>query len=103
MIRTIPLLGAATLALAACNNMSSVSGAPVRVAQASQVAQCKYVIDLTDTPGMYGALATQGQDYARKMILDDAARAGANTVVFDKVDPGGMVTEVKATAYSCPG
>jgi hypothetical protein len=89
-------------ALAGCmNDMSSISSAPVRVAQASEVAQCRYVLNLNDRPGLYGQLATQGQDYARKAILDQAAQSGANTVVFDKVEPGSMVTEITATGYRC--
>jgi hypothetical protein len=89
-------------ALAGCmNDMSTVSSAPVRVVAAGEVAQCKYITNVSDRPGMYGALATQGQEYARKAILDQAAQSGANTVVFDKVEPGTMVTEITATAYRC--
>ena len=89
-------------ALAGCmNDLSTVSSAPVRVVSEGEVTQCKYVVNLNDRPGMYGALATQGQDYARKAILDQAAQAGANTVVFDKIDPGTMVTEITATGYRC--
>ncbi|MDE3078622.1 MAG: hypothetical protein KGI94_01155 [Paracoccaceae bacterium] len=57
--------------------------------------------NISDKPGLYGALASQGIDYARKVIIDGAAQAGANTVVFDPVDPGTMVTELTATAYRC--
>lgn len=84
---------------AACTSPQPAS--PVRIAQASEVAQCAYVVNLSNKPGLYGQLATQGEAYARKAILDDAARAGANTVVFDKVEPGAMVTEITATAYHC--
>ncbi len=88
------------VAAAGCTNPAA-SAAPVRVAQASEVTQCKYIEDLTNRPGVYGVLATEGLSYARKGILDEAARDGANTVVFQQVEPGGMVTEVKATAYRC--
>ncbi len=83
------------------NDSSSIATAPVRVATAAEVTQCKYVINLSNRPGLYGAFATQGQDYARKSILDGAAQSGANTVVFDKIEPGSMVTELTATAYRC--
>lgn len=90
------------LALASCSNgMSSVPSAPVRVATKAEVAHCAYVTNISDTPGLYGALASQGIDYARKAVLDGAAQAGANTVVFDPVDPGAMVTKLTATAYRC--
>ncbi|MDE3123595.1 MAG: hypothetical protein KGK00_17630 [Paracoccaceae bacterium] len=90
------------LALASCSNAaSSVASAPVRVATKAEVARCAYVTNISDKPGLYGALASQGIDYARKAIIDGAAQAGANTVVFDPVDPGTMVTELTATAYRC--
>lgn len=94
------LSATALLALAAACTAPQ-SSAPVRVADASQVGQCKYLEDLNNRPGLYGQLATQGVEYARKAILDQAAADGANTVVFQKVDPGAMVTELKATAYRC--
>lgn len=101
-LRLLPLLPVLVLALGGCMNGSSpVPTAPVRVASAAEVTQCKYVMNLSDKPGLYGAFATQGQDYARKSILDSAAQAGANTVVFDKIEPGSMVTELTATAYRC--
>lgn len=99
-ISPLPLLLAAVVA-GCMNDLSTVSSAPVRVVSAGEVAQCKYITNVSDRPGMYGALATQGQEYARKAILDQAAQSGANTVVFDKIDPGTMVTEITATAYHC--
>lgn len=80
---------------------SAIPDVPVKVVDAAQVAQCAYVENISERPGVYGMLATQGQDYARKGVLEEAAKAGANTVVFDKVEPGSMVTEVTATAYRC--
>lgn len=99
-ISLLPLVFA-TAVTGCMNDLSTVSSAPVRVVSAGEVTQCKYITNVSDRPGMYGALATQGQEYARKAILDQAAQSGANTVVFDKIDPGALVTEITATAYHC--
>lgn len=88
------------LALASCSNTPAAQP-PVRVATQDQVGQCAYVTNIQDKPGLYGAFASQGISYARNAILNAAAQAGANTVVFEPIVPGGMVTMLKATAYRC--
>ncbi|TMV63130.1 hypothetical protein FGG78_34580 [Thioclava sp. BHET1] len=87
--------------LAACQDTAPPTGPVVRVVDASQVGQCRYVINLSDKPGLYGVLAGQAVGYAREQIIREAGTSGANTVVFDKIEPGQMVTELKATAYRC--
>ncbi len=100
MHRPILLLTAA-LGLAACND-PGFSGVPsVRTATEAEVAACAYVIDLRARPGVYGPLAQQGLEYSRNQVLDSARQEGANTVVFEQVEPGTMVTEIRATAYRC--
>lgn len=95
------ILLAATIVLSACNDPGFTGVPSVRTATASEVAACAYVIDLRVRPGVYGPLAQQGLEYSRNQVLDSARQAGANTVVFDRVEPGTMVTEVRATAYRC--
>jgi hypothetical protein len=88
--------------LAGCTTdpgFTGVSG--VREADAAAVGQCRYVSDVSMTPGVYGQLATQGLKYARNKIMAEAQSAGANTVVFDKTSPGADVYQLHAVAYSC--
>ena len=88
--------------LAGCNNdPAQYAGSPVRTASAGEVAQCKFISNFSNTPGDYGLFAAKAQDYARNAILRDAGANGANTVVFEKVDPGSMVTIIRAAAYRC--
>lgn len=92
-------------ALAACTSDPGFTGvAGMNEAEASEVAQCRYVTDLRMAPGVYGpVLAGQGLRYARNKIMADAQRSGADTVVFDKVAPGSDVYELHAIAYRCRG
>lgn len=78
-----------------------VGVAGMREAAASEVGACAYVTDIRMKPPVYGAIAAQGVVYARNTILSDARDAGANTVVFDPVTPGGTVYELHAVAYRC--
>ena len=75
----------------------------VREADASAVAQCRYITDIGMTPGVFGELATQGLKYAHNKILAEARDAGANTAVFDQTTPGVDVYKLHAVAYACPG
>ncbi len=97
-----PLLALAALsALAGCTNPDAgVSG--VTDALASQVTACTYVTDIRMTPGVYGPVVTdQALRYARNKVMTDARDAGANTVVFDTVEPGAEVYLIHAKAYRC--
>lgn len=95
----------AVVALAACTSDTGFTGVSgMNEAEASEVTQCGYVTDLRMAPGVYGpVLAEQGLRYARNKIMADAQRAGADTVVFDKVAPGSDVYEIHAVAYRCRG
>ena len=54
------------------------------------------------TPGVYGPVVTdQALRYARNKVMTDARNAGANTVVFDTVEPGSEVYLIHAKAYRC--
>lgn len=73
----------------------------VRTATAEEVAACTYVKNITTTPGVFGPLAQQGLEDARSAALRSAAASGANTVVFDAVEPGAPVFQLEAVAYTC--
>lgn len=102
---TITMIGrgvAVLAALAGCTNDPGFTGVPgMREAEATGVTGCRYVSNISMTPGVFGPLAEEGLKYARNKIMADAADLGADTVVFDKVSPGVTVTKVTATAYRC--
>ena len=95
-------MGLCALALGACTSDPGFTGvAGVREAEAAEVAACAYVSNIGMTPGVFGPLAEEGLAYAPKKVIQSALEDGANTVVFEKVTPGTMVTRVTATAYRC--
>lgn len=94
------LVGVTASACSTDPGFTGVSG--VREVDAAAVAQCKYLSDVSMTPGVYGQLATQGLKYARNKVLAEARDLGANTVVFDQTTPGADVYKLHAVAYSCP-
>lgn len=98
---SLPILGLAALSLAACNDPGFRGVPEVRLATAAEVGQCRLIETLTNTPGVYGPLAKEGERYARNKILESARADGANTVVIDPVPPGEPVYELKARAYAC--
>lgn len=90
------------ISLAACSSDPGFTGASgVREATAQEVSQCKYISDISMTPGVYGQLATQGLKYARNKVMAEAQAAGANTIVFDQATPGADVYQLHAVAYHC--
>jgi hypothetical protein len=90
------------LVTAACNDPGFQGVYDVREADAGTVGSCTYVSNIRGTPSVYGpVLGSQGISYTRNQVLDEARQAGANTVVFDKVNPGEQVYELRATAYRC--
>jgi hypothetical protein len=73
----------------------------VREATPAEVAACRYISDISMTPGVYGPLAAPGLKYARNSIMADALDAGANTIVFDQATPGTDIYKLHARAYAC--
>ena len=97
-MRRMALIGLAMLA--GCT-MPQGRGAAVREATAAEVAACRYITDIRMTPGVYGPVLTeQALIYARTQVKSDAARAGADTIVF-AAQPGEIVYQVDAAAYRC--
>jgi len=91
-------------ALGGCTSDPGFTGVVgVREATGAEVAACKYVTDISGTPGVFGPLAAEGLKYMRNKILSDAGAAGANTVVFDQATPGADIYKLHAVAYNCPG
>jgi hypothetical protein len=92
------------LAAAGCAGPQPAS-TPVRVAKASEVGQCTYVMDLHDTVNV-GTTSTPDKAlaFARQAMIREAARGGANTIVFGTARPTTLVpAPLTATAYRCPG
>lgn len=100
-MRLFPALAAAAL-LTGCSDPGFRGVPSVRTAEASEVGACRYITDVRMRPGVYGpVLADQGVKYARNKVLESAKESGANTVVFEGVEPGGDVYLISAKAYSC--
>jgi hypothetical protein len=97
MIRSLfPMLLAA-----GCASTAPPVTVPVRIAEPHEVTGCARVGTMSGVPGLYGIFATQGVADARRVVLEGAAEQGANTVVFDRIEPGATVTEVTAATYRC--
>lgn len=93
------------LPLAAAGCSTPPPAGPVRVAKASEVGQCTYVMDLHDTVNV-GTTSTPDRalTFARQAMIRQAARGGANTIVFGAARPTALVpAPLTATAYRCPG
>lgn len=73
----------------------------VRVATAAEVAGCTRVGTMTGVPGLFGVFAAQGIADARRVVLQGALEQGADTVVFEPIEPGTTVTQVTAATYRC--
>ncbi|MBZ4022953.1 hypothetical protein CKO11_10830 [Rhodobacter sp. TJ_12] len=96
----MPLL--AGFALLGCNDPGFRGVPEVRVATAEEVAQCRAVSIITNEPGLYGpVIGKEAELYARNKMLERARTDGADTVVFDPVDPNLPVGELRARAYDC--
>ena len=100
MIR-ISVLPAGLAVLAGCVTPQGGGVAGVREITSAQAASCTYVMDMRAEPGVYGALAQQGLEYARASLLTMARDEGANAVLFQPISPGATVTEIRGTAYRC--
>jgi len=94
-------LAALALLLAGCTAMPGQQGATLREATAADVGNCRYITDLTMTPGVYGPVVTeQALALARARVKDAARAAGADTIVFAR-PMGSAVYQIEAKAYLC--
>ncbi|HEY0213471.1 MAG TPA: hypothetical protein VGC40_07780 [Paenirhodobacter sp.] len=88
--------------IAGCNDPGFRGTTAVRVASADEVGACRFIENVSVKPGVYGPiLGDQGVKYSRNQLLDMARADGANTVVFDQVDPCAAVYVVSARAFAC--
>lgn len=88
-------------ALAGCG-VPGQPGGPVREAGPAEVAACRYVTDITMTPGVYGPVLTERAiALGRARVKADARAAGADTVVFAPPPAGATVYLIEARAYRC--
>jgi len=90
------------LALAGCSDPGFRGVPEVRVAQAGEVAHCELLSTISMAPSVYGpVLGAEGLRYARNKVLESARDDGADTVVFEAVDPDLPVGNVRGQAYRC--
>lgn len=87
--------------LAGCDDPGFKGVPDVREATAGEVGMCRYVSDISDRPGVYGPLLSEGIKYAHNSIKAMAKDSGANTVVFEQVTPGADIYMLHARAYAC--
>lgn len=99
MKKTIVLM--ALVAVSACNDPGLRPAAGVVSVSQAEVASCQFLTNIAVAPSLYGPFSGAGTRYARNQILDEARRAGANRVVFDTIEPGAAVLQLKAAAYRC--
>ena len=102
LLRGTTICVTALAALAGCSDPGFRGVPSVRTATAAEVSACRLVSHISMQPSVYGpVLGGQGVSYARNKVLQSAAADGANTVVFETVEPGAMVYEVRGAAYAC--
>lgn len=100
-MKTAPFL-VSLLVLTACTDPGFVGVSGVSAVEQADVAACNLVSHISMEPGVYGPLlADQGLRYARNKIMEQARDDGANRVVFDKMEPGADVYQLRARAYRC--
>lgn len=101
-LRAMTIGVTALVALAGCNDPGFRGVPGVRTATAGEVGACRLISHISMQPSVYGpVLGGQGVSYARNKVLQSAAADGANTVVFEPVEPGAVVYEVRGAAYEC--
>ena len=98
---TVMGMALAGVALAACNDPGIRGTTGVVAVEANEVAQCRFITNISVEPPLYGPFAAQGTRYARNQVLDEAKRAGANRAVFERVEPGVPALQIRARAYAC--
>ena len=86
--------------LAGCALPSSPAS-QVREATLADIGGCERIGIVTGVPGVYGPLAKIGLSDARNAAKTVAFEQGANTVVFDVIEPGVTVFKVTGVAYRC--
>lgn len=87
--------------LMGCATARSPAAAKVQEADATMVAGCTYLREVSGTSGWGGLAASTGIENAKNEALDQAAKKGATHVVWNAMD-GGWSPSVSGKAYRCP-
>ena len=88
--------------LSGCVSGTALQVADVKVADASQVASCRYVDSIVGTSSWYGLFAEAGFENARLSAFDKARKLGATHVTWEGppfTGPGS--SNVAAKAWKC--
>ncbi|WP_372840614.1 hypothetical protein [Phaeovulum sp.] len=102
-MKTAILALAAFGVLSGCNDPGLTGARGITEATAAEVVGCTLITNIRMAPGVYGpVLAQTGLAYARNSVKAEAKDAGATHVVFDLIEPGVPVYEVRAGAWRCP-
>jgi hypothetical protein len=101
MRMNVAMMLAGVIGLSACNDPGLRAASGVVAVEANEVAQCRFLTNISVEPPLYGPFAGQGTRYARNQVLDEAKRSGGNRVVFERVEPGVPALQIRARAYAC--
>ena len=87
--------------VAACATSRSQAAMRVQEADASVVAGCTFLGEVSGTSGWGGLAASTGIENAKNQALDQAAKKGATHVVWNAL-AGGWGPSASGKAYRCP-
>ena len=97
----LAVLGPAVLLSSlACATTRSAAAARVQEADATMVAGCTYLGEVSGTSGWGGLAASTGIENAKNQALEQAAKKGATAVVWNAL-AGGWGPSVSGKAYRC--
>lgn len=99
----MPILAIAlVLILSGCASGVAIQASDVKVAEASQVANCRYLDSVMGTSSWYGLFAEAGFENARLSAFDKARKLGATHLTWDGQGASGFgSTNVAAKAWKC--
>jgi outer membrane murein-binding lipoprotein Lpp len=96
-MKTLPFVVAIALV---SGSMSTAQAGGVEDAKAAQVANCTFLTDVS-APTTTGKHTREALGAAMERARDDAAKAGATHIVWNKI-VGSDVSSVSGKAYRCP-
>jgi hypothetical protein len=71
------------------------------IAEAPNVAGCRYLDTVVGASGLYGAFAAKGLERARAQVISKAKGLGATHIVWQETPQGTGSTQASAKAYLC--
>ena len=88
--------------MSGCASGVAIQAADVKVAEPSQVANCRYLDSVMGTSSWYGLFAEAGFENARLSAFDKARKLGATHITWDGIGASSMgSTNVAAKAWKC--